>query len=350
MNHIVVSFCIATFRRYDILRELLTEILSVDNDQFEVVVCDDCSADGSINRIKQIQDRRLRIYINNTNVGSMQNIYEALSKGRGKYLFYINDRDNVDCFKIKELIDLLNELEKKEVAFIKCAGFMKTEKYQIFYSGKDAILEFACRVAHPTGYIYLKSAWDEIENLNLFFEKQYDSDYPASMVCAVMALKYNGAYLYGDICDVSRKRIDFTTVKSGYYLKRKDKRIWYSPEVQWRELVFGYGFLKRLHVQEEILEEFLFQRYGEYLKRVLIQYKNIVSKPENTVHYKLKISRNSLNICIKALQNGLYMWTRMYIFCKSNKKTDLLKKINKNTRLNYTDYFTDLYKEVLRRI
>lgn len=348
MNHIVVSFCIATFQRFEILEELIMEILSVDSDQFEIVVCDDCSLDGSIDKIKQIQDRRLKIYVNNTNVGSLQNIYEALNKGRGKYLFYINDRDNVDCFKIKELIYLLNELEKKEVAFIRCAGFLNTEKYQVFLSGKDAILEFACRVTHPTGYIYLKRAWDEITDLKLFFEKQYESDYPTAMVCAVMSLKYNGAYLSGDICEILRKRIDFAKEKSGYYLKRKDKRVWYSPEVQWRELIFGYQFLKRVHVQEEILEEFLSRRYSEYLKRVLIQYKDILSKPENTAHYNLTVPRRPVFVYSKALLNGFYLWIHMRKFCKKKKKNNLLKKIDRETLLNYEEYFRILYRDILK--
>ena len=116
----VVSFCIATFQRYNLLAELVREILSVDSDKIEVAICDDHSQDDSIERIRQIQDPRLKIFVNDNNIGSLPNICEALDKGEGEYLFYVNDRDNVDPFKIKALVEILECLKKDDVAFAKC--------------------------------------------------------------------------------------------------------------------------------------------------------------------------------------------------------------------------------------
>lgn len=348
MNNILVSFCIATFQRYEILRELIMEILSVDSERFEVVICDDCSMDDSLQKLRKIEDRRLKFFVNTMNVGSSQNIYESLEWGVGKYLFYVNDRDNVDSFKIKKLLSLLDELGEMDVAFIKCINQQYLNaKYQIYASGEEALLEFACRVDHPTGYIFLRDVWKRLKYRKILFEKQYYGDYPITMICAMMALKYSGAYIYGDVCDVERKRIDFAKVKSGYYLKRKDKRVWYSPGVQWRELLIADRFLRKISVEEALIDKVLYQRYKEYLRRVTIQYKETISESFNTLHYNLHVPHNPVAIHTKAILNGLYMWRNMRSFCKYENKRDLITRVNQVTRENFHEHIRNIYKDLL---
>ncbi len=349
MDDVLVSFCIATFQRYEVLKELITEILSVDDFRFEIVVCDDCSKDAGIEKLREIQDQRLKIFVNDSNVGSLQNIYEALEHGRGKYLFYINDRDNVDSFKIKKLLSILDELSKKNVAFILCSEEQyANEKYLIYNAGEEAFLEFACKVVHATGYIFLKNVWSRLKYRKLLFEKQCYGNYPLTMICAMMSFKYNGALIFGDICDIGRKRIDFTKVKSGYYLKRKDKRVWYSAEVQWKELMIAYKFLKQISVEEALIDTLLYQRYKEDLKRITIQYQEIISEPSNTLHYNLQIPQKPTEIHGKAIRNALYLWRNMQCFCRHEHKAELLRKVNRSTRLNWYEHISLIYNDLLK--
>lgn len=348
MNNTLISFCIATFQRYEILKELIMEILSVDSDRFEIIVSDDCSMDNSVEKLKKIQDPRLKIFVNQYNVGSLQNIYEALERGSGRYLFYVNDRDNVDSFKVEKLLCILDELGKKDVAFMKCIdGECFNAKYQIYSPGEETLLAFACRIDHPTGYIFSRDIWHKLKGRKILFGKQCYGDYSITMICAMMALKYSGAYIYGDICDVGRERIDFAKEKSGYYLKRKDKRVWYSPEVQWRELLIAYRFLRNLNVKEALIDKLLHLRYEEYLRRVTIQYKEIISKPENTLHYNLQVSRNSVLVHGKTIWNGVYMLRNMQSFCKYENKKELCLKIIQSTKTNCYQHMKNIYKDLL---
>lgn len=347
MDNIIVSFCIATFQRYEILKELLTEILSVNSDEFEVVVSDNCSTDGSFDKIKKIKDQRLKLFRNEKNLGMLGNFHSVLNHGTGYYLFYINDRDNVDSFKVKKLISILKQIDKENVAFAKCVEYMNSEKdYQIFNAGKNALIEFSCEIAHPTGYIFRSDVWNKISKRNKLFTNQAYGDYPYTLVCAIMAKKYNGALIYGDICSVRRERIDFSKIKSGFYEDRKDKRLWYSPEVQWRELIIAYKFLKKLLINENIIDELLYKRYTTYLYRVVIQYKDILQHPSNTIHYDLEVPTNLFVIGLYAIENGLFLWKKMSAFCKNNKKKKLYKKVNLQTKQIYILY---LEKLVLNR-
>lgn len=334
----IVSFCIATFRRYEILKELVQEILSVSTDKFEVVVCDNNSQDGSIEKIGEIKDSRLKIYANKKNVGSSLNMYEALDKGIGRYLFYINDRDNVDSFKIEKLIDILDKLEKEDVVFAKCLRDRNVEKYHIFNAGREAQLQFACKITHPTGYIFKKDIWKKIKNKRILFENQIYGDYPMTQVCAIMAKKYKGALIFGDICDLRRQRINFSEEKSRYYEGRKDKRLWYTPEVMFRELQIGQEFLRKIRVEAEIREQLLLERYKEYLHKCMTDYKKLITNPVNTAHYNYCPRLDFFHVCSASMLNGIKLWSKTFFWCVFEDKK-AVSLINKATKEEYARYF-----------
>ena len=268
---------------------------------------------------------------------------------RESIFFFVNDRDNVDSFKIQKLITILEEFNNKNVAFAKCTKEMNLKpEYKLFLSGSQAFFEFACRIAHPTGYIFRRDVWRKIRNRKSLFYKEGYGDYPITLICAIMALRYNGAVVFGDICDVENPRIDFAKEKSQYHWKRKDKRMWYSPGVHWRELQILYRVLKKMNVEEKLIEDMIYVRYKEYLGRVTLQYKEIVSSDSDTTHYNIDIPQNIIIIYINAIKNGLYLWWKVRGLCRYEKKSVLLNEINNCTKENFCMYFNSLYEKILK--
>lgn len=344
MSKPIVSFCIATYQRYELLNELIQEILSVESDEFEVVICDNQSEDGSIEKIKEIKDGRLKIFINEINVGSSLNVHESLDKGNGEYLFYINDRDNVDKFKINKLIEILKCLKKENVAFGKCVPVQNAiEPYQIFESGKDALVIFACKLEHPTGYFFRRDKWRGMKNKRYFFENQKYGNYPITQVAAILARSQKGALIYGDVCDWYRRRINFSVVKSGYYSDRADKRLFYFPEVLSEELRIAYYFLKKIGVSEEIMNEILLERYKLYITFCVTDYKTMISDPANTVHYNFYPPQDFWHVFKTSLINGKKIWINTSRLVKNKQIRSLINEI---TCKEYADYFQTVYRDV----
>lgn len=343
----IVSFCIATFQRYEILKEMIQEILSVKTDKIEIVVCDNQSQDGSVEKLKKIKDSRLKVYVNEENVGSALNVHDSLDRGIGKYLFYANDRDNIDFFKVNKLIEILEELEKESVAFARCYGaYNNVEKYQIFNKGKDAMIQFACRIDHPTGYIFKRDIWKRIKNRRSLFENQNYGDYPITQVCAIMAKQYKGALIYGDICDLKRQRIDFSKEKSRYYEKRKDKRLWYTPDVIFREIKIGQKFLKKNGIKKDTRHQIMIDRYTEYLSWCVTEYKNKITDPVCTTHYNIYPHQDFFHVFIASILNGIKLWIKILLLCFAEDK-QLISEINKITLKEYVNYFKHVLKDEL---
>nr|WP_277348483.1 glycosyltransferase [Planctomonas sp. JC2975] len=89
-----VSVCMATYNGATYIREQLDSILSELDIDDEVVVVDDASTDGTVNIVRAIGDRRIRVFDRAENLGYVRTFEESLLRSRGEYLL-LSDQDDV---------------------------------------------------------------------------------------------------------------------------------------------------------------------------------------------------------------------------------------------------------------
>ena len=110
----LVSILVATFNRRNQLKNCLDRILGQTFKDFELVVIDDCSTDGTNELISSYNDPRIRYIYNTENVGKNYGDRAHLKRfvyelSRGKYFVYVCDDDfwissnllskQLECFK-----------------------------------------------------------------------------------------------------------------------------------------------------------------------------------------------------------------------------------------------------------
>ena len=206
-------------------------------------------------------------------------------------------------------------------------------------------MEFACRIDHPTGFIFKREVWRRIKKRKLLFEDQRYGDFVITQMCAIMALNYKGAIIQGDICDLKRRRIDFTVEKSGYYKKRKDKRLWYSPEVIYRELKIGQKFLKKIGVSDQVRKRILIERYTRYLPWCVTQYKELIAEPSNTIHNDFYPNQDLMHVFLKSVREGLKLWHNTKKLCVDDGQTGMA--IDQITRCEYGKLLQSIRKDLI---
>ncbi len=106
----ILSICIPTYNRCEKLYADITKWLKSENKKFEIVVSDNCSNNGTQEKLSSIKDDRFVFLQNHTNMGTSYNSKKAMLNGRGKYLMQLMDKDFVNLEYIDEII---NYLEKK---------------------------------------------------------------------------------------------------------------------------------------------------------------------------------------------------------------------------------------------
>ena len=90
-----VSIIVPTFNRVGYLRETIASILQQDYHDFDLVVADNASTDGTAELLAAVNDPRLRHARRATNIGWRANFNQALDRAESEYVALVADDDRL---------------------------------------------------------------------------------------------------------------------------------------------------------------------------------------------------------------------------------------------------------------
>jgi len=91
-----ISVLLTSYNRATFIAEAIESVLAQSLTDFELVICDDQSRDGTVDIVNAYarRDDRIRVSLNARNIGQFDNRRQAASLARGRYLKY-HDSDDV---------------------------------------------------------------------------------------------------------------------------------------------------------------------------------------------------------------------------------------------------------------
>ena len=92
-----ISVLMTVYNREKLIAQAIESVLASDTDDWELVIVDDRSTDRSVEiaRSYAAQDPRIRVFVNDQNLGDYPNRNQAASHARGRYLKYTDSDDMV---------------------------------------------------------------------------------------------------------------------------------------------------------------------------------------------------------------------------------------------------------------
>lgn len=90
----MISIAMTTYNGEKYLREQLDSILNQTYKDFELIICDDCSKDSTVQIIKSYIDPRIKLFINEKNLGFKKNFEKAIKLCTGEYIA-LSDQDDI---------------------------------------------------------------------------------------------------------------------------------------------------------------------------------------------------------------------------------------------------------------
>jgi GT2 family glycosyltransferase len=108
----MVSILILNYNGKEYLEECLLSVLSQSYTDFEIILYDNCSSDGSVEYVKEnFNDKRIKTISSEINHGFAGGNNEALKYASGDLIVLLNNDTVVDKEWLSELIKCLNESE-----------------------------------------------------------------------------------------------------------------------------------------------------------------------------------------------------------------------------------------------
>ncbi len=97
MDQPLVSVLMTAYNRESYIAEAIESVLNSTYSNFELIIVDDISLDRTAEVAKRYaeKDDRVRLYVNDKNLGQFPNRNKAASYARGKYLKYVDSDDKI---------------------------------------------------------------------------------------------------------------------------------------------------------------------------------------------------------------------------------------------------------------
>ena len=104
-----ISVCMATCNGAKYIEEQLNSILAQLNPRDEIILVDDNSSDNTIIKIKEIKDRRIKIFRNQKRLGILKNFEKAILLASYDFIF-LSDQDDIWIEgKVKYIMSIFQE-------------------------------------------------------------------------------------------------------------------------------------------------------------------------------------------------------------------------------------------------
>lgn len=111
MENQLVSILIPVYNRLSLVSETIESAINQTYKNIEIIICDNCSTDGTWELIQQyaLKDNRIIIFQNNSNIGPVNNWFKCLSFATGQYIKLLWSDDLIEKSYISKAIKLFDD-------------------------------------------------------------------------------------------------------------------------------------------------------------------------------------------------------------------------------------------------
>lgn len=145
MDQKLLSIYIPTYNRVEkVINQIKFFMNEIgDNENIELVVCDNASTDNTDKELKKINSNYpFRYFRNDENIGICGNAYNAIQYTNGKYIWIVGDDDYLEYGVVKNVMNILNSQKNLNFIFLNYADCYGKNKYgNAIYKGRSGLVE-----------------------------------------------------------------------------------------------------------------------------------------------------------------------------------------------------------------
>ena len=105
------SICIPLYNHEKYVGQTIQSVLDQDFEDFEIIVADNCSTDGSREVVKAFDDPRIRLIENRYNIGFAPNLQQVTRFARGRFINLLSSDDVMQPGALRTYAELINKHE-----------------------------------------------------------------------------------------------------------------------------------------------------------------------------------------------------------------------------------------------
>jgi glycosyltransferase involved in cell wall biosynthesis len=190
----LISILITSYNREQYLAEAIESVISQNSNDFELIICDDCSTDASFSIIQSYasKDNRIRIFRGEKNIGQFPNRNKAASLANGKLLIYVDSDDSLKPDALQYIVDTYYKFPYADF----WTFYHGKADAPLFLNSKEAInkhfFDEGFLQVGPSGTLITKQLFDKIGGFPTKYGPAGDNYYNVMAACCgtVLLLPY----------------------------------------------------------------------------------------------------------------------------------------------------------------
>jgi|SRR5579871_1717189 len=165
-NGLLLSVLITAYNREKYIAEAIESVLSSSFKDFELIITDDCSTDGTYEAAKKYaeKDSRIRLFRNEKNLGQFANRNYAASLSKGKYIKYLDSDDKIAEDGLKIIMKCMQQFPDAGTGS-ECKG-KKAEELPYMFTPRECYIDHYFKESlllyiGPSGTVFRKDIFDK---------------------------------------------------------------------------------------------------------------------------------------------------------------------------------------------
>lgn len=305
MSRFYLSICIPTYNRVSHVKKMVYDLLAAEEVDFNIVVQDNYSTDGTETFFANLNDNRVVYRRNDSNLGAAHNYLASLMDNDSEYSLLVIDKDHINVSFIKQFLSILRK-EGPDYGYLSL-NTQQSEpvSFRRYEKGIAAIRETAYLSKHPTGFFYRsrlinKEIFDDYFSC---FDKSFP--FPFEIINAHLGVNYMAMVLTIPLLH-QESREEAAVAKSYSF---NEKNLFFSPEKRLDAFEKYYLDLFGLEIGEEEKIGIFKDLYNRVLQQVSVDYKRIMNDDVITAHYGIMKRKVSLSEMIINMRLTRYLIT-----------------------------------------
>lgn len=113
-----LSVCIPVYNGQQFIKETIDSVLNQSFKDFEIVVVDNQSTDNTVSIVKSYSDSRIKLFINDTNIGMIPNWNKAMEHATGKYIKILPADDFIYPGCLEKQVKIMEADTNEKIAMV----------------------------------------------------------------------------------------------------------------------------------------------------------------------------------------------------------------------------------------
>jgi glycosyltransferase involved in cell wall biosynthesis len=199
----LVSVLMTAYNREKFIAEAIESVLLSTYAHFELIIVDDGSNDNTVTiaRSYSKQDDRIKLYLNDENLGDYRNRNKAATYAIGKYIKYLDSDDKIYDWGLAYCVEMMEKYPDAGMGLLKLQKEIKQECLESKESITINYFDKPILNIGPSGTILRRSSFEEIGCYNPDYGVPSDMYFNLKMASSFPIVLLNKQFFYYRVHD-----------------------------------------------------------------------------------------------------------------------------------------------------